>query len=86
MLHKVKILLCLGSSCFARGNHDLIAAIRSYITRNQLEEKVEFRGDHCFGNCSDGPNVQIDSRLYQQVNRENIGQILDEALYGLLNA
>jgi NADH:ubiquinone oxidoreductase subunit E len=80
MIGRVKIIICLGSSCFARGNHDLVAAINRYINRNQLNDRVEFRGDHCFGNCSEGPNMYIGERLFQNVTKENLEEMLDEGL------
>lgn len=85
MLGRIKIILCLGSSCFARGNQELIAAIRSYLVKNQLEDRVDFKGDHCFGSCAEGPNLQIDSRLFQKISKENIDRVLDEGLLELLN-
>ncbi|MBN1596873.1 MAG: (2Fe-2S) ferredoxin domain-containing protein [Bacteroidales bacterium] len=80
MLRKVKITICLGSSCFARGNQQMIARIQKYIKVRQLEDKVEFKGDHCSGNCSEGPNLFIGTRLFQKISSENIEKILDTGL------
>jgi len=80
MFRRQKIVLCLGSSCFARGNQELIPVIRRYINRKQLEDKVDFKGDHCFDNCSNGPNIMIGTRLFQGVTVNNIEKILDEGL------
>jgi NADH:ubiquinone oxidoreductase subunit E len=80
MLRKRKIVICLGSSCFARGNQELIPVIRRYLIRKQMEDKVDFKGDHCFSNCSEGPNMMIDSKLYQHITLENIEAMLDEGL------
>jgi NADH:ubiquinone oxidoreductase subunit E len=83
MLRKTKIVICLGSSCFARGNQDLIPVIRRYIARKQIEDKVEFKGDHCFSHCSEGPNMMIGSTLFQHVTTDNIDAMLDEGLKDL---
>ncbi len=80
MLRKQKIVLCLGSSCFARGNRSLVEVVRKYILRHNLEDSVEFKADHCFEQCSLGPNILINGRLYQQVTPENIEAYLDEGL------
>jgi NADH:ubiquinone oxidoreductase subunit E len=85
MLRKRKIQLCLGSSCFARGNHELIPLINRYISKNNLSDKVEFAGDHCFSKCSEGPNLYIGTHLFQRVNKANIVQILDQELADLLS-
>lgn len=83
MLRKRQVILCLGSSCFARGNKDLVSMIRKYIERKRLEDKVEYRGDHCFDNCINGPNMMIGTRLFQKVTTENIEQYLKEGLSDL---
>lgn len=79
-MYKRKIILCLGSSCFARGNKELVPLIRKYIMRKNLQDKVEFKGDHCFDNCSNGPNMIIGTRMFQQVTKENIEEFLVEGL------
>jgi NADH:ubiquinone oxidoreductase subunit E len=84
MLKKRKIQLCLGSSCFARGNHDLIPLINRYISKKNLGDKVEFTGDHCFSRCSDGPNLYIGMHIFQKVNKFNLEQLLDQELADLL--
>lgn len=84
MLIKKKITLCLGSSCFARGNKDIIAIIKRFISRHQLEDKVEFKGDHCFSNCSEGPNLLIGTKLFSNISDQSIELILEENLRELL--
>ena len=84
MLKKTKIILCLGSSCFARGNQEIISLIKKYIARKCLEDKVLFIGDHCMGNCNKGPNLTIGDRLYEKIDKESIEKLLDEGLKDLL--
>lgn len=79
-MNRKKIILCLGSSCFARGNQDLVSRVRKFITRNRLEEKVEFKGDHCFSNCSEGPNLIIGNNLFSRISDQNIESVLEEGL------
>jgi NADH:ubiquinone oxidoreductase subunit E len=83
MITKRKIILCLGSSCFARGNSALIKKIQHYIDMNGLNDKVSFKGDHCFNNCSEGPNILIGQRLFSGISEDNIVQVLDEGLNDL---
>ena len=83
MLNKRKIILCLGSSCFARGNQEIISLIKKYIARKCLEDKVMFIGDHCMNNCSEGPNMYIGERLYEKIEKGSIEKTLDEALKDL---
>jgi NADH:ubiquinone oxidoreductase subunit E len=85
MNHRREIVICLGSSCFARGNKTLLKIIQRYINQHGLTDKVFFKGDHCFGVCSSGPNIKIGGKIYNQVSEENIHHILAEALHDLNN-
>ena len=84
MLKKTQIVLCLGSSCFARGNQEIIRSIKKYIEKKNIGDRVEFKGDHCFSQCSQGPNMLIGDILYQEVTEKNINEILNKALSGIL--
>jgi NADH:ubiquinone oxidoreductase subunit E len=84
MLKKTQIVLCLGSSCFARGNQEIIPLIKKYIEKKNISDRVEFKGDHCFDLCSEGPNMYVGDKLFQQITVKNITGILDEALSGII--
>ncbi|MBN2275802.1 MAG: (2Fe-2S) ferredoxin domain-containing protein [Bacteroidales bacterium] len=84
MNHRREIIICLGSSCFSRGNKNLLKSIQRFINHHNLADKVFFRGDHCFGECSEGPNLQIDGKMYNRVSDDNIQQILTDSLQDLI--
>lgn len=80
-MNKIKeITICLGSSCFARGNRKTLNVIQNYIKEQKLEGKVKFRGNHCFGNCSMGPVLKIGDHVYEQVSDQNVQDILEKEL------
>jgi NADH:ubiquinone oxidoreductase subunit E len=80
MLEKTEITICLGSSCFARGNKHLVQVVKNYLAEHQLTHKVNFKGKHCFGNCESGPAMEINQRRYENISSETIIEILDKAL------
>lgn len=80
MLKKKTLVICLGSSCFARGNKLLVQEVRKYLEEHRLGHRVDFRGKHCFGNCEHGPAIQIDNQRFDHINIENIRGILDREL------
>ncbi len=84
MLNKTAIKLCLGSSCFARGNKVLVRDIQLFIQTHQLEDKVSFSGDHCFDRCSEGPNIRINGKLIHNISVDNIKEILEKELSHIL--
>jgi NADH:ubiquinone oxidoreductase subunit E len=80
MGRKYEMVICLGSSCFSRGNREVVRFIKEYLKKNHLDDKVIFRGTRCFGNCSDGPNLLIDGKIINGVTTELAEKILEEYL------
>ncbi|MCX6334349.1 MAG: NAD(P)H-dependent oxidoreductase subunit E [Bacteroidia bacterium] len=72
--------ICLGSSCFSRGNKDVVIFIRDYLKRNHLEDKIVFKGARCMGHCSNGPNLWINDEIIEGVTITRIEGILEKEL------
>jgi len=75
---KIELVICMGSSCFARGNKKILAVIQEYIKNHNLSDEIIFKGNHCFGKCNNGPNIKINDTLYEGVNEETILDLLDK--------
>ncbi len=80
MAQKTEMNICLGSSCFSRGNKDLVMFIKEYMRKNHLEDKFIFKGARCMGHCSNGPNIKINDELIEEVNLSVIEIILEKEL------
>jgi NADH:ubiquinone oxidoreductase subunit E len=76
-LLKKEIKICLGSSCFSRGNKRTLQVIQKYLKDHQLERDVILKGNHCYSNCSTGPVMKIGNMLYEQVSSESVLEILE---------
>lgn len=76
MSNKTEIIVCLGSSCFARGNKKTVQAIEAYIKLHKLEDKVFFHGGHCFGKCENGPVLKVNDKYFEQVDHTSVIDIL----------
>lgn len=72
--------ICLGSSCFSRGNKEVVTFIREYLKKNHIDDRVIFKGARCMGNCSNGPNLRINDKLREGVTLSRIEQILEKDL------
>jgi NADH:ubiquinone oxidoreductase subunit E len=72
--------ICLGSSCFSRGNKDVVQFIKEYLKKNHLDDKVIFKGARCFGNCSNGPNLRINGKIIEGVDISRVEKVLEEEL------
>ncbi|MBM4310977.1 MAG: (2Fe-2S) ferredoxin domain-containing protein [Deltaproteobacteria bacterium] len=76
---KKNITICLGSSCFARGNHANLEIIERCLADGTLPpDMVELRGSCCEQLCSDGPNISIDGRMLHSVDAGMLAAVLEE--------
>jgi NADH:ubiquinone oxidoreductase subunit E len=80
MAQGTEMHICLGSSCFSRGNKEVVSFIREYLKRNHLEDKVVFRGARCMGLCSNGPNLRINDIITEGVTLAKIEGILEKEI------
>ena len=76
MEHKIKV--CMGSSCFARGNMNNLEYIENFINENGLEAKVDLVGAHCQNKCENGPHIFIDDTGYDEVDEKKLKEILEK--------
>jgi len=74
------IEICLGSSCFSRGNRELVQVIRDYLRKNHLSDKVVLKGARCMNRCSEGPFVIINGKIFTSIGVQDIEKILDKEL------
>lgn len=80
MAQDTEMHICLGSSCFSRGNKEVVTFIREYLKKNHIDDRVIFKGARCMGNCSNGPNLRINAKLKEGVTLSRIEQVLEKEL------
>ena len=62
------ITICMGSSCFSRGNGRNLEVIQDFFKTQSLPPSVALSGHLCEGHCKSGPNVRINGKLYHEVD------------------
>ena len=70
------IKVCMGSACFAKGNHENLDYIKNYIEKNNLDEKVEIIGALCDNKCDKGPRIIVNGVEYTNVTKDMLSNIL----------
>lgn len=70
------IELCMGSSCYSRGNGRSVQIIEEYVQKKNCEESVRIQGRLCSGQCADGPCITIDGTDYTGVTPDSVGSIV----------
>ena len=73
---KVQIRICMGSSCFSRGNNHTLKKLKEYVIANNLENHVEMSGSLCDGLCNSGPHVIIEGKRYEGISPESVIDLL----------
>lgn len=68
---KPEIIICMGSSCFARGNEANLDVIENWLKVNGLKDEVDVKLGCCLcqGECGDGPNVTVNGKKYHGVDK-----------------
>jgi NADH:ubiquinone oxidoreductase subunit E len=84
MVQRIEMHIFLGSSCFSRGNKDVVMFIREYLRKNHLEDKVIFKGSRCMGLCSNGPNLNVNGVIFECVTISKIEGILEKEFARLM--
>ena len=79
---RIELAICMGSSCFSRGNKENITRIREYIDRYGLCGKVLLKGHLCEGLCKDGPNITVEGNVFSLSSSGCLEFILDDHIKG----
>ena len=76
MEHFIKI--CMGSSCYSRGNQENLERIERFLSEHQLRYDIDLRGSRCEGLCSDGPIIEINGQIHGGVTVDTIDELLKQ--------
>lgn len=73
---KTRIKICMGSSCFRRGNRKNLEYIESFLDEHGYAAEVELVGSRCEEECRKGPNLQINGQMFHGVDLEMLSGLL----------
>ena len=76
---KPQITVCMGSSCFARGNEKNVALCEKFLAERGLRDDVdvELGAVLCTGNCAKGPIVIINGEIHTGVDQGVMRDLLE---------
>ncbi|MDO5580850.1 MAG: NAD(P)H-dependent oxidoreductase subunit E [Planctomycetia bacterium] len=79
---KRKVVICMGSSCFIRGNAQNAEIAEKFIQDHDLNENTDLDicGGLCTENCLNGPIVQIGGTVYKHVDKTVLLELLESEL------
>lgn len=73
---KMKVEICMGSSCYSRGNSETVVILEELINKESLHQKVELEGRLCMKVCSEGPTIIIDGEKYKGIHPHCVTDLL----------
>lgn len=76
MDHRLTITLCLGSSCFTRGNREILSILQRYIAAHGLQDRCFLQGRLCEDKCQGGPHMSINEVEYDRIDPDTAIDIL----------
>lgn len=79
-LAQLEITICMGSSCFSRGNNRNIEVLQDVLQRSGTAARCQLVGHLCQGQCKSGPNIMINGKLYSDVDPVALVTILNHHL------
>ena len=77
--YKMKVTVCIGSSCHIKGSRQVVEGLHQLIDENNLGDKVELGGTFCLGKCQQGVCVTVDEEFHS-VTPENVGEFFKNEL------
>lgn len=77
---KAEITICMGSSCFSRGNKKTVPFLQNYLKEKGLSDEIHLKGAHCMGNCDKGPLLKINDEVVYHVDQNDLEDFLAEKL------
>ncbi|HSV76799.1 MAG TPA: (2Fe-2S) ferredoxin domain-containing protein [Bacteroidales bacterium] len=73
----VEITVCMGSSCFSRGNKKNLEVITDYLRETGQSHQAVLKGSHCLGKCVEGPILKINNNQFSHVDESNVVAFLE---------
>lgn len=77
-----RIVVCMGSSCFARGNNENLEAILRFLAEGGIEAEVQLTGSRCEERCAEGPVVTINGQRHGHLEPGRIEDMLRQHFAG----
>lgn len=70
------VSVCMGSSCYPRGNRRILQQLKEMVIAEHLENQVQLSGHLCTGRCAEGPVVIINDVEYTHANEFSIAELI----------
>ncbi len=80
---KLKVSVCVGTSCYLRGAQELLHQLIRVVEENHWHSLVEVEASFCFEQCSQGPTVRVNQDVITQATVEEVSAKIQDHLTDL---
>ncbi|MFZ5833361.1 MAG: [FeFe] hydrogenase, group A [Planctomycetota bacterium] len=77
---RLRVSVCIGTSCFVRGAEVLLRKLVEHIGRSGLQDRVHVEATFCFEQCNKGPTVRVGASVMNHATLEGVVGLLDAEL------
>jgi NADH:ubiquinone oxidoreductase subunit E len=74
------ITVCMGSSCFGKGNSSNAEYVTRFVSEHNLADRIEVLGCLCGNDCAQGPNIRINGKLISGISEQTLAEIMMKEL------
>ena len=77
---KLRVSVCVGTSCFVRGAQTLLKKLVTYVEGQELNDAIEIEATFCFEHCQRGPTVRVGQRVIEHCTFDMACEAIQEGL------
>jgi NADH:ubiquinone oxidoreductase subunit E len=74
-MDRIRVQICMGSSCHSRGNYEIAQLLSEY---QKEEPRVEVVGSLCEEMCSEGPIVRVGDQVLPRADAATLRAAIEE--------
>jgi NADH:ubiquinone oxidoreductase subunit E len=76
MSKSIEIEICMGSSCFSRGNSESLEIIEGLSRSNEIPCDILLKGCLCKESCASGPIITVNGDKHKEVDASCVKDLL----------
>ncbi len=80
VMNQIEVEICMGSSCFTRGNKETVQQLKQFVADRNLDATIVVKGALCRGMCKEGPIVVINEMVYTNIDTGSIIDLVEDLL------
>ncbi|MFN3328808.1 MAG: [Fe-Fe] hydrogenase large subunit C-terminal domain-containing protein, partial [Fervidobacterium pennivorans] len=72
---KVKVSVCLGTSCYSKGSYEILEKLISVANKEEWARNLEIKGTFCVEKCGKAPNVVVNDIIVSEATIEKVKEV-----------